>query len=286
MRMSQLTLYSKTYTYRSFIRRLQEKLTDEQKAEHLDDSGKLIKSLEGNIVSHIVHLNQIKSEENAIEDIRQSGHKELSVDIVHEICTKRITNVELKKICIRYGVDVQGQLSNEDIRRKLMRALESGDDTVDLSSEMNKLFPSFNHTNGGFIFGHCEHGIVYYTKFLTRGEGSRDILDAVLSFRNQPKYVIYDDAGRLAEHAWKRLGPERCSTLIGLERGRVLEATQANVEMARECLRDRRQFLIPECPEGRMLLLCDRFHQFNSKSEFAVLRFSDFKKYRNKMFFY
>ena len=161
-----------------------------------------------------------------IEDIRQSGHKELSADIVHEICTKRITNVELKKICIRYGVDVQGQLSNEDIRRKLMRALESGDDTVDLSSEMNKLFPSFNHTNGGFLFGLCEHGIIYYTKFLTRGEGSRDIFDAVLSFRNQPKYVIYDDAGRLAEHAWKRLGPERCSSLIGLELGRVLEAAQ------------------------------------------------------------
>lgn len=45
-------------TYRSCIRRLQEKLTDEQKAEYLDDSGKLIKPLEGNIASNIVHQNQ------------------------------------------------------------------------------------------------------------------------------------------------------------------------------------------------------------------------------------
>jgi hypothetical protein len=110
-----------------------------------------------------------------LDDIRQSGHKELSADIVHEICTKRITNVELNRICLSYGVKVKGQLSNEDLKFKPLRALDSGIDTVYSSNEMNKLFPSFNHINGGFIFGICEHGIIYYSKFLIRGEGSRDI---------------------------------------------------------------------------------------------------------------
>lgn len=210
-----------------------------------------------------------------IEDVKQSGHKELSADIVHEICTKRITNAELKTICIHYGIDVQGRPSNEDMRRRLMCALEFGDGTANLSSEMNKLFPSFNHTNGGFLFGLCEHGVVYYTKFLIRGEGSRDVLDAILSFRNPPKYVIYDDAGCLADHAWKRLGAERCLQLIGKDRGRVLEATEINVERAKECSKDKRRFLVSECPEGGMLFLYDRFHQNNSSADFSLLRYAD-----------
>ena len=210
-----------------------------------------------------------------LNDVRQSGHKELSADVVHEICTKRITNAELKRFCQLSGIEVQGQQSNEDLRRKLIQSMETGEGSDDLASEMNKLFPSFNHTNGGFLFGLCEHGIVYYAKFLIRGEGSRDILDAILSFKNPPKYIVYDDAGRLAEHALKRLGNEHFLELIGPERGRVLEPTTENISRARDCLKDKRCFLLQECPEGKMLLLYDRFHQFNSKSESAVLRFAD-----------
>ena len=44
-------------------------------------------------------------------------------------------------------------------------------------------------------------------------------MDAILSFKNAPKYVIYDDAGRLAEHAFKRLDPEKYCTLIGANKG-------------------------------------------------------------------
>jgi hypothetical protein len=48
-------------TYKCCIRKLTEKLSDAQKAECLESNGRLIKSLEGNVASHIVHLNQIKS---------------------------------------------------------------------------------------------------------------------------------------------------------------------------------------------------------------------------------
>jgi hypothetical protein len=76
------------------------------------------------------------------------------------VCTKRITSVELKSICLSYGVKVQGQFSNEIMRCKLLQALESGINSVDSSNEMNILFPSFNHTNGGCIFSLCEQGII------------------------------------------------------------------------------------------------------------------------------
>jgi len=43
--------------------------------------------------------------------------------------------------------------------------------------------------------------------------------------------------------------------LIGPERGRFLEPTQDNIKRA-----DKRGYLIEECPEGKMLLLYERFH--------------------------
>lgn len=53
-------------TYRGCIRKLQEKLSDAEKAEYLDDEGKLIKALDGTIASRIVHLNQIISNQDGI----------------------------------------------------------------------------------------------------------------------------------------------------------------------------------------------------------------------------
>ena len=66
---------------------------------------------------------------------------------------------------------------------------------------MNKLFPSFTYTNGGYLLGFCEAWNCLLRKISRPGEGSRDVLDALLSFKKLPRFVIYDDAGRLAEHA-------------------------------------------------------------------------------------
>jgi hypothetical protein len=52
---------NKIKTYKCCIRKLTEKLSDAQEAEYLESHGRLIKSLNGNVASHIVHLNQIKS---------------------------------------------------------------------------------------------------------------------------------------------------------------------------------------------------------------------------------
>ena len=215
---------------------------------------------------------------NLVEDVGQSGHRELTVDQIRDICTKKLSHAELKLKCVELNLQVLNGQSIEDMRSKLVNYFEnqtSQASTPNSLIEMNKLFPSYNHSNGGFLFGLCEHGIVYYCKFLVRGEGSRDVLDAVLSFKNRPKFVIYDDAGRLAEHAQKRLGLEEFRRLVGDIQGRILPDNPENIARAKEALRPEsaRKHLVDRGQESGMYLLYDRFHQNNSKKPSAVLRF-------------
>lgn len=161
---------------------------------------------------------------------------------------RKLTNTKLRTACNYLGLNDTGSLSNSDLKSLLLRHFDTGIvlETTDTSSiiEMRKLFPSFHHTNGGFLFGLCKHGIVYFCKFLIRSEGSRDVLDAILSFKHPPKYIIYDDAGHLVEHARKRLDPEYFSRLIGDIDGRILEYTESNVKLASELLKDKRNYAI------------------------------------------
>ena len=200
-----------------------------------------------------------------------------------------MTHTELKGKCLELGIAVQNGQSIEDLRSKLInyfenQAVPSSQNTSSLI-EMNKLFPSYSHSNGGFLFGLCEHGIVYYCKFLVRGEGSRDVLDAVLSFKHRPKFVIYDDAGRLAEHSQKRLGQEEFRRLFGDIQGRILSDIPENIERAKEALRpdSTRKYLVDRGPESGMYILYDRFHQNNSKKPSAVLRFMGLVKRLNSV---
>lgn len=146
-----------------------------------------------------------------------------------------------------------------------------GTEASTLEQEMRKLFPSYRGTNGGVLFGLCEHGIVYYCKYLVRGEGARDILDAILSFKFKPKYLIYDDAGTLAVHITKRFGQDAAKGMIGSYGGRVIPVTDQSFEIAKNYLNESK-CPITEAPQGQMLILYDRFHQENSKKKCAILR--------------
>lgn len=215
---------------------------------------------------------------NPIVDVQQSGHKEISLDEIRNICAGNFKNLELRQACDSFGIRVQPGLSNEDLRSMLLSHFENSAPSQTFSFEMKKLFPSFSYTNGGFLFGLCEHGIVYYCKFLVRGEGSRDVLDAILSFKNRPKYVIYDDAGRLSEHANKRLGIEESQRIFGPNGGRVAANLEANIAEAKQLLDHSLKYLIDQGPDGITLILYDRFHQNNSNKPSAVLRFMDLVK--------
>ena len=240
---------------------------------------KMAPIMDQSVVGDVVYNTEFQKL-NPILNVQQSGHKELTVDQLRDLCLKKLTNLELKSACNILNINTPNGLSIEDLRSLLINHFEAGllsQNRESSSIEMNKLFPSYNHSNGGFLFGLCEHGIIYYCKFLVRGEGSRDVLDAILSFKNAPKYVIYDDAGRLAEHAFKRLPPEKYDTLIGANKGRILPESEANVNRAKEALKggSARRHLVDRGPESGMFVLYDRFHQNNSKNPYAVLRFMD-----------
>ena len=52
---------------------------------------------------------------NPVEDVRQSSHKELTIDQIRDICSKKLTHAELKATCSEYGLrDVNGH-SIEDL---------------------------------------------------------------------------------------------------------------------------------------------------------------------------
>ena len=217
---------------------------------------------------------------NKTKDVQQSGHRELSTDQIRQFCISKMRNSELRAACEGYGMKPLPRESNEDLRSRILDYFETNASIEQRELiEMNKLFPSFTYTNGGYLLGFCEHGIVYYAKFLVRGEGSRDVLDALLSFKKLPRFVIYDDAGRLAEHAKKRLSPERFLELFGEHGGRVLSAQPESLAIADEVLADARRSVPSDQGSATgTRILYDRFHQNNSKNPYAKLRYMDLEK--------
>lgn len=177
---------------------------------------------------------------NAIRDLAQSGHKNIPTDEIRNLCAKNLKKSDLQQACQIYSVTFLDSWSVSDLRDALIHHFENNViedlETSGSEQEMRKLFPSYRGTNGGVLFGLCEHGIVYYCKYLVRGEGSRDILDALLSFKFKPKYLIYDDAGTLAVHITKRLGQVASKGMIGPYGGRVLPVSDQSIESAKKCL--------------------------------------------------
>lgn len=213
---------------------------------------------------------------NSLKDIAQSGHKNIPSDEIRYLCAKYLKKSDLQAVCRSYGIIYSEALSIADLRDLLISHGEgsnvSSEGQPEYSQEMRKLFPSYKTTNGGILFGLCEHGIVYYAKYLVRGEGARDILDALLSFKHKPSYVIYDDAGRLALHIEKRLGLLESNEMIGPFRGRVIDETPESIEYAELIKKYERTFIIESAAPGKTLILYDRFHQENSSNPNAVLR--------------
>ena len=123
---------------------------------------------------------------NTIRDLAQSCHKNIPTDEIRNLRAKNLKKSDLQQACQIYSIPFLDSSSVSDLRDALIHHFENnvieGLETSESEQEMMKLFPSYRGTNSGVLFGMCEHGIVYYCKYLVRGEGSRDILDAIEIF--------------------------------------------------------------------------------------------------------
>ena len=136
------------------------------------------------------------------------------------------------------------------------KILENAVARSDLS--IKKYFQSYYAASGGQILAFCAHGIIYGAKFLIGSEGSRDVLDLLLSFKKFPIVTLYDDAGNLAAHAKASLPPEQFPW--PKYDGRVAESLDSLAEGT----------VIPS--EEHRVLLYDVFHQPNHKNTSDKLR--------------
>ena len=87
---------------------------------------------------------------NPIFNVQQSGHKELTIDQLRDLCLKKLTNSELKSACNGLNINKSNGLSIEDLRSLLINHFEASllsQNRESSSMEMNKLFPSYNHSN-------------------------------------------------------------------------------------------------------------------------------------------
>jgi hypothetical protein len=125
---------------------------------------------------------------------------------------------------------------------------------------MLKLFPKHYATNNGIMIACCPHEVVYGFKFLTRSEGSRDVLDLLRSFRVMPRVVIYDNAENLAAHIRKTLGDD----FLGPLNGRICAPTAENVAMIERCIAHGK-LPFPVQPTSRLVLF-DEFHYAQARS--------------------
>ena len=73
---------------------------------------------------------------------------------------------------------------------------------------------------------------------MVRGEGSRDILDCLLSFQTTSSYLIHDDSERLAAHKEKRLEFQESDNIIGPHQGRVANDSENSIKLTEQTLKD------------------------------------------------
>ena len=81
------------------------------------------------------------------------------------------------------------------------------------------IFNAAKPHEGGTLLALCEHSRCYGIKYLLRAEGTRDPADVVLSFRNLPRVVVYDDAESLAASIFARKPTVFQASLPPLEHG-------------------------------------------------------------------
>ena len=104
------------------------------------------------------------------------------------------TALEVKKINL--GISEKG--SKFDIVFRIKQCISKD------TEKFNKVFGNVWSCSGGWVFGCCNHGIVYVLKFVLRAESPRDYVDLLLSMKFQPNVTIIDMANMVAAHGNKR----------------------------------------------------------------------------------
>ena len=82
-----------------------------------------------------------------------------------------------------------------DIIMRLKNAIANND------NNFKKLFSKLWGHSGGWLSFSCQHGIVYYLKFILRAESPCDYVDGLLSLVYIPNIVVVDMAHIVAKHA-------------------------------------------------------------------------------------
>ena len=203
---------------------------------------------------------------NALQDLRESGTRDLSTitdeDIAKVANAQSVTREELVRLCNESHIPIRDAMSKMDLL-KLLKDAAVRDAETDGSLSIRKYFTRIFGTNGGLITALCPHGIVYGFKILLRGEGQRDVLDLLLSFRQLPKVIIYDHSGGLARHAKKRMG----DTFLGPWDGCVFSPTDEAAAAEASAAIAAHRFLyenVDEHPQAQYpLILTDKFHELN-----------------------
>ena len=82
-----------------------------------------------------------------------------------------------------------------EIVMRLKNAIANND------NNFKKLFSKLWGHSGGWLSFSCQHGIVYYLKFILRAKSPRDYVDGLLSLVYIPNIVVVDMAHIVAKHA-------------------------------------------------------------------------------------
>ena len=182
--------------------------------------------------------------------------------------------------------------SKMDIIMRLKNAIANND------NNFKKLFSKLWGHSGGWLSFCCQHGIVYYLKFILRAESPRDYVDGLLSLAYIPNIVVVDMAHIVAKHATSsRKGDakyygkyDKEGNIFNPFNGRVADpedqdivqmANYNNIHVSFPWIAKQEQQKNKTCTESNThpvtgsdvhLCLFDKFHERNTTSKTEVLR--------------
>ena len=182
--------------------------------------------------------------------------------------------------------------SKMDTIMRLKNAMANND------NNFKKLFSNLSGHSRGWLSFSCQHGTVYYLKFILRAESPRDYVDDLLSFAYIPNIVVLDMAHIVAKHATSNRKDEAKYYGKGDKEGNIFNPFNSrvadpehqdilqmvndnNLRVSFLWIAKQEQQKNKTCTESNTrpvtgndvhLCLFDKFHERNTTSKIEVLR--------------
>ena len=203
--------------------------------------------------------------------------KEMSEDRFFDLISQK-THKELKAIAKEMKMTHLSGKSKYEILNDLKRNFSANNENF------GKIFLKLGGFSGGYLTYNCIHGISYYLKMPIRAEGPRDYIDGMLDMKHPPKVTVIDMPHYLVRHSKNRQADIR-RTKSGNSDGELFypfdgkAGDHEDPETLRLAQENKFQTTFPclnEVDPGKnppiSLVLFDRLHENNSKSEIENLR--------------